>query len=248
VTDCIVDNCGDVGFDAEGCQDVTFSGGKVRNCTNGCLTTFWGARNIVFENVTVEMSKPFTQAFRSYNATLQSTFAESVRIVGGSMTHLDGTGVITQGNGPLDNFSMEGTSLRDVVIDMTQPNIHNVLIEGVTLALTRPAPMGTASAAISIGNLKQNGRGPARGAVRNCRISTAVPQPGLGDRAIGLTGGDANGITDFTADSNTTGGFGIGVAVSDNAGRSVYRIGRNRFNGGRIDDRGVSRSSVEISP
>jgi hypothetical protein len=248
VVGCSVDTCGDVGFDAEGCQEVTFSGGKVKNCTNGCLTTFWGARNILFENVAVEMSKPFVQAFRSYNATLQSTFAESVRIVGGSMTHLDGTGLVTQGNGPLDNFVMEGTSLRDVVVDMTQPNIHNVLIEGVNSSLTRPAPMGTASAAICIGNLKQNGRGAARGTVRNCKVSTTVPQPGLSDRAIGLVGGDANAITDFSADSNTTSGFGTGVIVSDNAGRSVYRIRRNRFNGGQIDDRGVSRSSVEVSP
>lgn len=248
VVGCSVDTCGDVGFDAEGCQEVTFSGGKVKNCTNGCLTTFWGARNILFENVTVEMSKPFVQAFRSYNATLQPTFAESVRIVGGSMVHLDGTGLVTQGNGPLDNFIMTGTSLRDVVVDMTQPNIHNVLIDSVNLSLTRPAPMGTASAAICIGNLKQNERGAARGTVRNCKVSTTVPQPGLGDRAIGLVGGDANGVTVFSADSNTTSGFGTGVIVNDNAGKSVYRIRRNRFNGGQIDDRGVSRSFVEVSP
>lgn len=248
VVDCSVDTCGDVGFDAEGCQEVTFSGGKVKNCKNGCLTTFWGARNILFENVSVEMSKPFTQAFRSYNATLQSSFAESVRIVGGSMTHLDGTGLVTQGNGPLDNFVMAGTSLRDVVIDMTQPNIHNVLIENVTLALTRPAPANTASAAICIGNLKQNGRTAARGTVRGCKVSTTVPQPGLGNIAIGLVGGDANAVTIFSADSNTTSGFGIGLVINDNAERSVYRIRSNKFGSGRIDDRGVSRSSVEISP
>jgi hypothetical protein len=244
VTGCTADTCGDVGFDAEGCQDVTFSGGKVRNCKNGCLTTFWGAQNILFENVDVEMSAPYSLAFRSYNATLEAAFAKSVRIVGGNMVHLDGIGQIDEGSGPLDNFSMQGTHLKNIIINIAQQNVHNVTLDGLTVELSRQVGGGAASAAVVLGNLQQDGSAPARGIVRNCVITTTVPQPGLSDRAIALVGGDVNAVTYFAVQGNRTSGFATDLIVSDNAGRSSYDIRGNRFGRGTINRDGLSSGSV----
>ncbi len=49
----IVENCGDVGIDAEGSFYVTVTGNSVKNCTNGCLTTFFGSKDVVFSANTV---------------------------------------------------------------------------------------------------------------------------------------------------------------------------------------------------
>lgn len=244
VINCTVDTCGDVGFDAEGCQEVTFSGGKVSNCANGCLTTFWGARNIVFENIEVKLSGPRKLAFRSYNATLQATFAESVRIIGGSITCLDNIGWLDQANGPLDSFLMKGTYLKNVIIEMVQQNIHDVTIDDVTIEFTLQAPEKSGSAAISIGRLQQDGRRGGRGIVRNCRIMSPGPQPGLGDCAIAFTGADANADTAFSAEGNRISGFGTAFSLTDAAGKSVYRLRNNQLGQGILKRTGMSSRSI----
>lgn len=244
IINCIADSCGDVGFDAEGCQDVIFSGGKVRNCPNGCLTTFWGARNIVFENIAVELSNANKIAFRSYNATLQATFSESVSIIGGSITCLDGVGRLDQGNGPLDSFRIQGTRLENVIIDMAQQNIHDVTIEDVMIDLTRRAPDKSGAAAISIGNLQHNGRRGGKAIIHNCRIVSPIPQPGLDDCAIAFTGGDVNADTEFLAEGNRISGFGTAFALTDYAGRARYRLRSNQIGQGKLRRNGMSSQSV----
>lgn len=244
VVNCTVDTCGDVGFDAEGCQDVTFSGGKVRNCKNGCLTTFWGASNIVFQNVDVEVSASFPLAFRSYNATLKAALSESASIIGGTITCPDGIGRIDQGSGPLDNFLMRGTHLKNVIVNMTQRNIHNITIDGITAEFTRQAPNKSGDAVINIGNLQQNGRERASGIVRNCEIISSMPQPGLGDCAISFTGADVNTPSFFSAEGNKISGFGTAISVADSAGRSTYQLKGNQLGRGAIKRTGLSGRSV----
>lgn len=48
VTNCVIKNCSDVGLDIEACQNSTISDNVVKNCINGCLTTFYGGDNVVF--------------------------------------------------------------------------------------------------------------------------------------------------------------------------------------------------------
>jgi len=243
VVNCVVDRCGDVGFDAEGCQEVTFRGGKVSNCANGCLTTFWGARNIVFENINVELSGAHKLAFRSYNATLQATFAESVSILGGSITCKDGIGWLDQANGPLDSFVMRGTKLTNVIIEMVQQNIHDVTIEDVTIDITLHAPEKTGAAAIAIGNLQQDGRRNGKATVRNCKITSWGRQSGLNDCAIAFTGADRNADSLFWAQGNRISGFGNAFSLTDVAGKSLYQLQDNQLGGGQINRAGLSEQS-----
>jgi hypothetical protein len=244
VSHCRAETCGDVCFDAEGSQDIVFSNCAAKNGGNGCLTTFWFNRNVVFQDCNVEMSGGCTVGFRSYNASLDSVPNQSVSILGGSMVHRDGTGVVDQARGPIHSFTMRGTNLRDVVVNMSSQNVHDVTIDAVKSVFTRAIPNGLASAAIVIGNIQQDGAAAARAAIRNCDVRSLVQQPYV-ERALALVGSDVNTIADsFEASGNLTTGFRVDLIISDTAGtRANYQVTGNRFGSGRIDLRGKTPQS-----
>lgn len=84
VTGNVVGDCKDVCIDFEGCFDCTASGNTTSNAQNGCLTTIWINRNIVFSgNIATISGENDTVIGGVYNSTA-STENLSVSFVGNS--------------------------------------------------------------------------------------------------------------------------------------------------------------------
>lgn len=246
VSDCSVDTSGDVGFDAEGCEEFTFRGGKVRNCANGCLTTFWCNRNVLFENVDVEMSGSYTIAYRNYNATGDATLNESVTIRGGHWISLTGTGVVDHANGPVHYFTIENVKARDVVfnLDNSGTKSHAVTVRNNELLFTREIS-ASYSGALKVGRLEQDGARQAVGRVEGNKVRSNVSQPNTG-QAILLRGTDVNDTALYVARDNETSGFTRDIYAGDDAGHATYIIGNNECRTKVIEVSGLNVSSVLV--
>lgn len=126
VTGNVIKKCGDVGIDFEGCDNCTASGNVVSECTNGCLSTFFYARNITFTGNTVYQSGNYgtTMYFHS-NVTQNPEAGTSVEISGNSF-RCDTIG--TWGQDAMETTNITGNSFHNCCVSVYGNNCGSCVI------------------------------------------------------------------------------------------------------------------------
>jgi len=239
VRDCQVAECLDIGFDAEGCDKVTFERCVARNGHNGCFTIFALNDDIRFVDCRGTVDKKNYPLFRVYNVTQSNAENRRVTVEGGHFECLDQTGPSTLdcASGPVRELSITNATLRNVRIDTVFLNMHRTVI--ADNELTFPLPLSSA-AAIRAGSSQGTPDVPGGATVANNRIHYAVAarEAASADApvAIEMVENDYNSNATSTVVGNVISGpFALGIVLvnaSANAGIvPLFEISGNRFEG-----------------
>lgn len=236
VRDCQIAEIGDVGFDAEGCNRVTFERCVARNAHNGCFATFFLCNGVRFIDCTGIVDNKAFPLVRVYNESQTNNDNTGLEIIGGTFECRDHTGASTidTATGPVGTLRIEGATLKNVRIDLAHSNMHRTMIVRNTLDF--PYPLG-AGAAISAGSSKSLQRAPqvVPGAVTIAdNVIRYHADPSSKATAIELREDDFNSSANDQVQRNRISGpFAIGVALtsaSTNAGIvPSFALTSNRF-------------------
>jgi len=239
VRDCSVEDCLDVGFDSEGCDDVTFERCTARNGHNGCFTAFFlndGVRFVDCRGVVDDKAWPL---FRTYNVTQSNADNRNIMVTGGRFECLDPTGPGTMdcAMGPVRELAITGARLSNVRIDTVFLNMHRTRIADNELVFPHPLP---SVAAISAGASQGLPDAPGGAIVENNRIvyeASAAAASAVG-AAVGIKilEGDFNTNAHSQVKGNLLSGpFATGIALvsaSSNVGIvPMFDVSGNRFEG-----------------
>lgn len=222
----IVTDCGDVGIDVEGCNYATISGNVVKNCTNGCITTFFLNSGIDIHGNVCSTSTADQWLFGIHNSG-QSTNNKDIIVHGNTFT---GEGVIARvGQDNADSINIVGNSFRNVKISFISNNYHLVTI-------TRNVVMFDIVSGVALDAIlvqKTNSNGVAT--VSDNIIYSVSAQP-AGSRGIYVYQDDFNSAPTTLIDSNRIRNFPTDMEIysgSANAGITpVFIIRDNIFGAG----------------
>lgn len=237
VRECRVEDCLDVGFDAEGCDDVVFERCTSRNGHNGCFAAFFlndGIRFLECHGIVDANAWPL---FRVYNVTQSNADNRNIVVEGGRFECLDPAGPSTMdcASGPVRELTITGASLENVRIDTFFLNMHHTRIADNDLTFDKPLP---AVAAIRAGGSQTLPGAIGSATVANNRIRyTVAPREAEAASdpvAIEIVENDFNAsATSSIIDNVVSGPFAVGIALvnaSDNAVVvPVFEVSGNRF-------------------
>lgn len=238
VRNCTIAEIGDVGFDAEGCNHVTFERCTAHNAHNGCFATFFLCNGVRFVDCTGIVDNKAFPLVRVYNESQTNNDNVGLEIVGGTFECRDrnGPGSIDTATGPVGTFLLSGATLKNVRVDVAHSNMHRTTIARNTLDF--PYPLG-ALAAISAGSSKSLQGAPVvvpGGVVIEDNVIryTAAPAAGDAATAIMLREDDFNSSADDQVRRNRISGpFTTGVMlVNASANMGVvpgFTLTGNRF-------------------
>jgi len=237
VRDCQVQDCLDVGFDAEGCVDTVFERCTAGNSRNGCFATFFLNDRIRFVDCRGTVENKAWPLFRTYNVTQSNADNRDIAVEGGFFECLDPTGPGTMdcGSGPVRELAITGASLTNVCIDTFFVNMHRTRIADNQLTFSEPLP---SVPAIRVGG--SQGLPGARGEaiVAGNRIRYTVPPAAAeaaGDPvAIAIVENDYNAsATSRVTGNEVSGPFAVGIALVNASGNAgiipAFEIAGNRF-------------------
>lgn len=218
VRDCAIAEVGDVGFDAEGCNRVTFERCTARNARNGCYSTFFLCNGIRFVDCVGIVDKRTYPLMRVYNESQTNNDNLGLEIIGGTFECRDpeGPSTIDTANGPVGTLLLTRATLRNVRVDLAHSNMHRTTITHNTLEFTRP--LGEL-AAISAGSSKSLQRAPTvipggvviEGNVIHFAAATTIDNAAV---AILLREDDFNSsAVDRVRDNRISGPFATGIAI-----------------------------------
>lgn len=257
VENCTVEDCGDVGFDAEGSSEIIFRACTSEDARNGCFATFHACNEISFVNCTGRVSNAAFPLFRMYNYSHNNVENGRIEIVGGRFecTDKSAAGTIDTASGGSNYIGIRQAELVNVRIDTAHSNMHRTEIVGNRL--TFPYAVRR-FAAIRAGSSKSTDR-VGGATVEGNRITSLVPQVGLdaghkygeaqdvGSAGIEIYEDDYNSsATSRVSDNIVSDGFHTPIVVwnaSQNAAREAIveiagnRIGRARS--GRTSHAGI---------
>ncbi len=177
VTRCSLARSGDVGFDAEGSENIVFRACTAEDGANGCFGTFFLNSNIAFVDCHARSTHRDLPVFRIHNPTLDMANNRSIVVRGGHWECSDpaGPSVMGTAGGPCGELTITGATLRNVRIDTAFIGVHRTEVTGNTLAFPQPFEGG---GAIRVGGSKTLGS-PAGGTVvvENNIVSAAARAP-----------------------------------------------------------------------
>lgn len=240
VRDCTVSDAGDVAYDAEGSNHVTFIRCTARNGHNGCFTTFFLCNSVRIVDCTGIVDNKAFPLVRIYNASQTNWDNVGLEVTGGSFECRDTSGpsTIDTAMGPVGTLLITGAALKNVRIDVAYSNMHRTMITNNTLNL--PYTLGT-DAAIRAGCSKSLGNAPAitPGGVilENNEIRYSPQQNAAGTAvAILLREDDFNSsASDVVRNNKVSGPFQTGISLinaSTNTGIvPAFVLSGNRFEG-----------------
>ena len=229
---CRTEWCGDLGFDAEGCDTVVFSDCHAQDATNGCYSTFFFSRNITFSNCTGLSTSHLRPLFRTYNVTQDATHTGLVTVSGGRFECRDATGVgsMDTHSGPVRELVIEGAELINVRIETLFNNMHVARVRNNRLRFPHAL---TGFAAIRVGGsrtLAKNGRPEIGSAVvegNSIIFAAAQPTPPAGSSgrvAIEVIEDDYNATANDVVRNNTIAGhFTTAIALRNATGNAGVR-------------------------
>lgn len=236
VRDCSVEECLDVGFDAEGCVDTIFERCTARNGHNGCFTTFALCDGVRFVDCRGVVDNHRYPLFRTYNITQNPQDNRVIQVTGGHFECTDPTapGTMDTAMGPAQDLTISGATLANVRIDTAFSNMHLTRITGNDLSF--PYPLGAVAAiraGASKGLITAAGVVAGSAIVQGNRITyTAVPTGR--ETAILLREDDFNSTaTSHVADNTVSGPFATGISIINATANigivPVFEIKGNRF-------------------
>jgi hypothetical protein len=134
ITGCVVENCGDVGIDFEGCFDCSATGNSVYNATNGGLTIFFLNRNITFSGNSV-VQPAERPCLRVYNSGL-SADNKSLVVTGNTFRSETGISAVDCNSGPVESIVVVGNIFQNVRLAPSSNNSRYVTVSGNSLLFT----------------------------------------------------------------------------------------------------------------
>jgi len=237
VRDCQVEDCRDVGFDAEGCDDVTFERCISRNGYNGCFATFFLNDGIRFVDCQGIVDNKDWPLFRTYNVTQSNADNRNIMVEGGRFECLDPSGpsTIDCASGPVRELTITGARLDNVRIDTASLNMHHTRIADNELVFATPLP--------TIAAIRAGGSQSLPGAIGSAMVVdnriryTAPPREAAAAGepiAIEIVENDYNGAASSKVTGNIiSGAFAVGIALVNASGNAVivpaFEIAGNRF-------------------
>ena len=237
VRDCRVEECLDVGFDAEGSDDVIFERCTARNGHNGCFAAFFLNDGIRFVDCRGVVDNKAWPLFRTYNVTQSNSDNRNIAVEGGHFECLDPTGPGTMdcAMGPVRELEITGARLSNVRIDTVFLNMHRTRIANNELVFPHPLP---AVAAIRAGASQGLPDAPGGAIVENNRI-VYEPSAAAGQgraAAIEILEGDFNTSARSEVRGNVISGpFATGIILVSASGNigivPAFDISGNRFEG-----------------
>jgi len=242
VRDCQVEECHDVGFDPEGCDDVTFERCTSRNGHNGCFAAFFlndGIRFVDCHGIVDDKAWPL---FRTYNVTQSNAENRNIAVEGGHFECLDPTGPGTMdcASGPVRELAITGARLENVRIDTFFLNMHRTRIADNELVFPRPLP---SVPAIRAGGSQSLPGAVGSAVVENNRIRYTAPRAAAAAAAaagesvaIEIVENDFNASATSTVSGNIVSGpFAVGIALVNASGNAgvvpAFEVSGNRFEG-----------------
>lgn len=239
VRDCTVEECHDVGFDAEGCVATSFERCVAHNGHNGCFATFSLCDGVRFIACRGSVDRKEYPLLRVYNMTQSNADNRNLQVIGGHFECRDATGpgTIDSAMGPVREIAITGATLDNVRIDLAFFNMHRTRIAGNTLTFRYPLPSVSAIRAGSSKALTVGGTAVAGGVViEGNRITYAAHAAPGSPVAIQVREDDFNSnATGRIAGNVVSGPFAAGVSVinaTSNAGIvPSFEIQGNRFDG-----------------
>lgn len=245
VTDNYVDECGDVGLDAEGSDNVSFSRNTVKNIRNYPLAVFFFSKNVVFtENRVTQDSSWGNYLYYNSNPTQEPNEISS-RL---ENNHLEFIG--TRGWGQLIKSSsqdlvVKNNRLVNTILSLTANNAGHVEITGNTLQLTRSTDTTSTNHVIHLG-----GNHGSRVLIKNNVIESTVAQK-PNTYGIYVEQDDYNSEVTSILEGNTVWRpFCHAIVVkgaSENLGQVMrFRIHNNTVGGVLKDESQTGRSDTTV--
>ena len=237
VRDCQVEECLDVGFDAEGCDDTVFERCTARNGHNGCFATFFLNNDVRFVDCRGIVDNKAWPIFRTYNVTQSNADNRDIAVQGGRFECLDPTGPSTMdcASGPVRELAITGASLGNVRIDTVFLNMHHTRIADNDLTFAEPLP---SVAAIRAGGSQSLPGSQGGAVVANNRIrytvSAAAASAAGEPMAIEIVENDYNASATSRVIANIVSGpFAVGISLVNASGNAkvvpAFEIAGNRF-------------------
>ena len=240
VQDCLVENCEDVGFDAEGSTNVLFERCISRNARNGCFATFFYCDGVRFVDCEGCVDNKEFALIKVYNSSQDSVANRNLEIRGGKFWCTDQTGpsTIDTASGPVREFTITDAELLNVRIDTAYMNMHRTVIRNNKIVFPYALPAGSAIRAGSSKAQTLSGvRTPGSVVIEGNHITyRGSLQPKAPVVAIEVMEDDYNSAaTDIIAGNTVLGSFAVAILIinaSSNAGViPSFNIERNRFVG-----------------
>jgi hypothetical protein len=238
VQDCLVENCSDVGFDAEGSTNVLFERCVSINARNGCFATFFYCDGVRFVDCEGRVDDKDFALMRVYNASQDSVKNRQLEIRGGKFWCTDQTGPssIDTTSGPVREFTMTGAKLSNVRVDTAHMNMHRTVICDNQITFPYTLPPG---AAIRAGSSKvqtvSGVRAPGTVVIEgNHIVYHGLSRASTATIAIEVIEDDYNSSAiDRIVDNTVSGSFAVAISLinaSKNAGViPSFTVERNRF-------------------
>lgn len=104
-----VEGCGDVGIDLEGCRQVSVTENTVKNCVNGCITTFHGSNSITINKNQITQTKSCSAGIKIYG----NGVSENISITGNQVEVVLGSYCIYSDMAALSNSVIQGNLLKN---------------------------------------------------------------------------------------------------------------------------------------
>lgn len=210
-----VTNCGDVGIDFEGTFASSATGNYVKNCRNGCITTFFLNRDILINRNIIESDVKYQYLFRIYNSHNKDN--QSITFTDNHLTH-KGSSIGYVGGEQIDKLLISRNKLTDVAILFDAINYREIKIDNNQLLFNNAHSQ--LFSAIYAKGFVQNGEV----FVERNKIKSNIPQP-LNSRGLYIILDDFNTATKANANGNKIEGFTIDVEMrSDSKNKGIVHF------------------------
>lgn len=182
----VVENCGDVGVDLEGCYDAVVNVGSIKDCTNGGIATFFAARNVIFRGGSVSSSSSaYTLARLISNPSQNRVNVPGLAYEGVSFECLSGIGVVDV-SGPADFLTYRNNRHRNVRVNLAIAGYGGTVVADAN-ALTFDTALTAADSLFKVTPVAGGGRQT----VTHNHIRSTVTQP-AGTVGIDVQNSDFN--------------------------------------------------------
>ncbi|MGI8377423.1 right-handed parallel beta-helix repeat-containing protein [Priestia megaterium] len=230
----VVSDCGDVGIDFEGSTSSEATGNYIKNCKNGCLTTFFENKEIKIRKNIIESDVKNQYLFKIYNSSHKQN--HSIQIYKNKFRFI-GSGIGYVGGEQVDKVSIFNNDFINTVVHLYSPNFKEVYIHKNKFLFTNLVddPFNAVRVRSLIQQFEQDSLAEGEFKISNNIIKSEVTQPNK-SRAIYVEMNEKNLPSRAIVEKNETEGFQIDVEyylIDSGANRKMEFILRNNMLHGR---------------
>ncbi|MEH6865766.1 right-handed parallel beta-helix repeat-containing protein [Priestia megaterium] len=202
-----VTNCGDVGIDVEGTISAKILNNYVKNCKNGCITTFFQNQNITISKNVIESDVDKQYLFKIYNSSNKDN--DSITFIDNKLSHV-GDGIGYAGGEQVKSIDFLNNSLKNVAINFYSVNYEKIDIKDNNILFNQL--YSNEFNAVFVKGLIKNGIAT----IERNKIVSDVLQP-VNSRGVHVILNDYNSSTKAVIRNNEIRGFPTDIEVNSNS-------------------------------